>query len=268
MKRQAFFAVILMIVCLMVTVAFAASFTSTYDTATPLGTDAPSVLDNRIREVKAAVQERLNVEHVFDLTGTEVSHANSGQHTAINCTSVTSTGAISGTTITGTTIAASNSVTVGGTLDVTGNIDPTNYETTNGGFLDEDDMASDDPNKVVSQQSIRAHIAAGAYKITDGSVVTGYRYCSVNDGAVQQVFTKYFTGTTDADGSTSVAHGVTRSNILHCSAIVNNWVYDNVMDRDGSDEWRLSIDATNVVLTTPSNNTQSAAYRIKIEYTI
>ena len=126
MKRQAFFAVILMIVCLMVTVAFAASFTSTYDTATPLGTDAPSVLDNRIREVKAAVQERLNIEHVFDLTGTEVSHANSGQHTAINCTSVTSTGAISGTTITGTggltgtTLAASGNATVGGTLDVTG----------------------------------------------------------------------------------------------------------------------------------------------------
>lgn len=56
------------------------------------------------------------------------------------------------------TITASGAVTVGTTLDVTGNIDPTTYETTNGGFLDEDDMASDANDNVASQQSIKAYV--------------------------------------------------------------------------------------------------------------
>ena len=55
------------------------------------------------------------------------------------------------------TVTATNGNTlVAGTLDVTGNIDPTTYEATNGGFLDEDDMASDANDKVASQQSIKA----------------------------------------------------------------------------------------------------------------
>lgn len=53
-------------------------------------------------------------------------------------------------------VAATGNTAVAGTLDVTGNIDPTTYETTNGGFLDEDDMASDSATKVASQQSIKA----------------------------------------------------------------------------------------------------------------
>ena len=51
-------------------------------------------------------------------------------------------------------------VTVGGTLDVTGNIDPTTFETTNGGFIDEDSMATDSAVKVCSQQSIKAYVDA------------------------------------------------------------------------------------------------------------
>lgn len=60
-------------------------------------------------------------------------------------------------TFTGTVIA-SGAVTVGTTLDVTGNIDPTTYETTNGGFLDEDDMASDAADKVSSQQALKKYV--------------------------------------------------------------------------------------------------------------
>ncbi len=56
--------------------------------------------------------------------------------------------------------AASGNTLVAGTLDVTGNIDPTTYETTNGGFLDEDNMASDAADKVASQQSIKAYAEA------------------------------------------------------------------------------------------------------------
>jgi hypothetical protein len=56
-----------------------------------------------------------------------------------------------------TVAGATGNTLVGGTLDVVGNIDPTTYETTRGGFLDEDDLASDAANKVASQQSIKAY---------------------------------------------------------------------------------------------------------------
>ena len=46
--------------------AFSTTFSNTYDTETPVGTDLPSVLDDRIREAKAATAERLNVDHFFD----------------------------------------------------------------------------------------------------------------------------------------------------------------------------------------------------------
>lgn len=55
------------------------------------------------------------------------------------------------------TIACGNA-TVTGTLDVTGNIDPTTFETTRGGFLDEDAMGSNAADKVASQQSIKAYV--------------------------------------------------------------------------------------------------------------
>ena len=164
-----------------VMVSFATVFTNTIDTATPVGTDAPSVIDNRIRESKAGWQERLNVEHVFDLTGTQVSAADTGEHTAINCTSVTSSGAISGTTITGTTISGTN-LTASGTLDVTGNIDPTTCETTNGGFLDEDAMGSDAADKVASQQSIKAYIDAqiAANAVNASALCKGWAHVAAN----------------------------------------------------------------------------------------
>lgn len=54
--------------------------------------------------------------------------------------------------------AASGNTAIAGTLDVTGNIDPTTFENTNGGFLDEDDLASDAADKVASQQSIKKYI--------------------------------------------------------------------------------------------------------------
>ena len=55
-------------------------FSSVYDTATPLGTDAPSSLDDQIRLSKAANQERNNVDHYWPLSGTQVSDADAGEH--------------------------------------------------------------------------------------------------------------------------------------------------------------------------------------------
>lgn len=64
------------------------ALTNDYDTATPVGSDAPSTIDDKIREVKAAVQERMNDhngssdegDHYWPLTGTEVSDTDAGQH--------------------------------------------------------------------------------------------------------------------------------------------------------------------------------------------
>jgi hypothetical protein len=59
---------------------------------------------------------------------------------------------------TATSTAFLQPVTMASTLDVTGNIDPTSYDTTNGGFKDEDDMASDSATAVASQQSIKKFV--------------------------------------------------------------------------------------------------------------
>ena len=65
-----------------------ATLTNTYDTATPGGNDNPRDADDRMREIKAAIQERMNDhngtadegDHYWPLTGTEVSDDDSGQH--------------------------------------------------------------------------------------------------------------------------------------------------------------------------------------------
>jgi hypothetical protein len=48
--------------------------------ATPPGGDPPAVLDNKIVEAKAAIQEIENVDHFWPLTGTQVSDTNRGKH--------------------------------------------------------------------------------------------------------------------------------------------------------------------------------------------
>lgn len=55
-------------------------FSKTYDTATPAGSDNPAEADDRMREIKAAVQERMAVDHEWELDGTQVSDANTGEH--------------------------------------------------------------------------------------------------------------------------------------------------------------------------------------------
>ena len=56
------------------------AFGDTFDKATPAGSDSPSEADDRMREIKAAIQERENVDHYWPLTGTEVSDTDSGEH--------------------------------------------------------------------------------------------------------------------------------------------------------------------------------------------
>ena len=82
-KKSTFILAWCISLALIISVAFATSFSDTFDKATPSGQDDPSEADDRMREIKAAVQERENVDHVWALTGTEVSAADTGEHRKI-----------------------------------------------------------------------------------------------------------------------------------------------------------------------------------------
>ncbi len=224
-------------------------FSDTYDTATPGGGDSPAEADDRMREIKAAVQERLNVSMYFPLTGTEVSDTHAGEmryvpfhqsisdptqvsghadlymksdelyyqddtNTTLQLTSAGDLNSSAGLAVTG-------AATIGTTLDVIGNIDPTTYETTNGGFLDEDDMASDAADKVASQQSIKAYVDDSASSIslngTPGQAIemydSGWFAISVAQttekshglSGVPQIVNFLFSDASDGDGR--IVHG-------------------------------------------------------------
>jgi len=80
--------VFILLVTLLVAYSAYCGLTNTYDTATPGGSDDPRQADDRMREIKAAVQERMNDhngtasegDHYWPLTGTEVSDTAAGQH--------------------------------------------------------------------------------------------------------------------------------------------------------------------------------------------
>jgi len=60
------------------------SFTYSFKTDSPVGSDVPSSLDEFIREdVKLALQERLNVDHVFTIDSHTVDAVNTGKHAQI-----------------------------------------------------------------------------------------------------------------------------------------------------------------------------------------
>lgn len=67
-------------ISLLLALLMGTTFTYTYDNATPVGTDAPSTLDDQDRNTKLAIQERENVDHFWELTGTQVSDSQTGEH--------------------------------------------------------------------------------------------------------------------------------------------------------------------------------------------
>ena len=75
------------------------AFANTFDTISPTGSDDPSEADDRMREIKAATQERANVDHYWPLTGTGVSDDDAGEHrkVTIRTLSVVEVAALSAT---------------------------------------------------------------------------------------------------------------------------------------------------------------------------
>jgi len=173
---------------LVLTCLYLYGFTYTLDCANPVGTMAPSVLDDYARNDKYGWQERLNVEHYFALTGTQVSDAATGQHRQIEFygpitkptsaankswlyakdvsaktelhwededgdeVQLTSGGVFNIGLLTSTTIVTPTLTTPTLTSPVI------NTGVSGTAFLDEDDMASNSATKLASQQSIKAYV--------------------------------------------------------------------------------------------------------------
>lgn len=212
-------------------IAIVLAWTYTYDIATPVGTDAPSVLDDRDRETKGAVQERMNIDHYWPLTGTEVSDSETGQHRQIQFyapittpTSGTDKGFLyikdaSGkaelhfededsheiqlTSVGAFNVALLTSKTIT-TPTLTSPVLNTGVSGT--AVLDEDDMASDSATQVATQQSIKAYVgtqiaAIGSLFGTWSSKATDTSYLAATDGLVcaySQTGTALLYGYTDS----------------------------------------------------------------------
>lgn len=134
------------------------AFSHTYDIATPDGDDDPAEADNRMREIKAAVQERENVDHYWPKTGTKVSDADTGEHRKV-------------TLRTGSAPTKADDKGFVYAKDVDGKAelfyideDGDEVQLTSGGKIlsasldmkDEDDMSSDSASHAATQQSIKA----------------------------------------------------------------------------------------------------------------
>lgn len=179
------------------------AFSKTFDTATPAGSNSPTEADDRMREIKAATQERENVDHFWPLTGTEVSDEDAGEHRKVTLrtgsapTAVADKGFVYAKDVSGKAelfyrdedgnevqltsagkLGAADenllalNATFGGALSVTGiltplgDMNPTVYVDFAGGFIDDDTMADNAADKVASQQSIKAYVDDEVANIT------------------------------------------------------------------------------------------------------
>ncbi len=148
------------------------------------------------------------------------------------------------------TIDASQNVTALAKLDVIGNIDPTSYETTNGGFLDDDTFGTSSATTTASSESIKAYVDANDFWTRDAG--NGYLYpetitdkVGINTIAPTRFFELNTTRTLTADmliKGTSGGSGIVRldrtsdarlSGHLYSTADVTDW-YSGIPYNTGS----------------------------------
>ena len=261
-------------------------FNDTYDTLTPDGdTDDPSEADDRMREIKAANQERNDVDHVWDLTGSEVSDADTGEHRKITLhepiakpTAVANKGFVYGKD-------------VGGKIELYYlDEDDNEMQITTGGKLNGALLLNDSVTKAALEGTLPDGAALDAATETgdgDRTIVDlayaktgdtvqhdaegGYSNCDV-DGTKTKVYTKYLIGTLDADASTAVAHGITDiDKILHVSVMVHNSggfykVKEMGASASATQKYEMEYDGTNVTINNVGTPFQGEKYRIKIDY--
>ena len=93
-------------------------------------------------------------------------------------------------------------------------------------------------------------------------------------GVKTKVYHKYFTGTTDADNQTSVAHGENWDKILHASGNIKNTTFslyavygygDAVLVND---KFSFLFVNASILFNSVGANLQGENYRIRIDYTL
>ena len=167
-----------------------------------------------------------------------------------------------------TVAGATGNTLVAGTLDVSGNIDPTTYETTNGGFQNSDTMASAADDKIASSDSIVKYTTLDAGGVLMHDAEGGFVNADV-DGTKTKVYTLYLTGTLDADVSTSVAHGradidkILSVNVIAFSSGTSKYrVKEHHEAASSTQDFTVSFDGTNVVIEGVGSQIQGQKYRI------
>lgn len=129
-------------------------------------------------------------------------------------------------------------------------------------------------NKVVDATTPTANDDVANKKYVDDLVGSSYHLISVN-GTPTKVYTKYLTGSLDADAATSVAHNITNgiTKILSVTASAyedGNSVFGVADYRLGgtaaSSAFRMCWDGTNVFFGDVGTHCQGNAYVIRIDY--
>jgi len=113
-----------------------------------------------------------------------------------------------------------------------------------------------------------------AHEIEHYNSEGGYAWRNIN-GTKTMVYTKYLTGTLDADAQTDVAHSIDdvdkiwRTTVKVWNSVATFYgVYDNRASNLGADQFYLAVSATNVIIGAVGADYQSQKYRIGIEYSI
>ena len=254
------------------------AFNDIIDTSLPQGSDDPAEADDNMQRIQGGFQELLDVDHLFEKTGTEISGADSGEHRKITLRTL-SAAVVAALTATKAYLyrlvtdgelyfkdASDNTIklTVGGILN---SLNLTGAQTAAG-------VKTFSSSPIVPAPTTNLQAVTKKYvDDTVGHDGDGYILRDVA-GTPTKVYVKYLTGTLDSDSSTSVAHGVTAANILHVSVIA----YDNsdgvYLAQElffGSSSTRtfwVKYDATNIVIDGVGSSLRGQVYRIKIDYTV
>jgi len=156
-----------------------------------------------------------------------------------------------------TVAAATGNTAIAGTLGVTG------ISILGDGSKNATSAAPDADAEFANKKYVDDHVGHDG----DGYVLRDI------DGTPTKVYTKYLTGSLDADDTTNVAHGIADVNkILHVSVLC--WddtanvyrSYDNEINPDIDESFRLATGSTNVTISVVGSYIQGNAYRIKIDY--
>ena len=79
-KKEKIMLVFCALTCTLLWTSLFLGFADSIDISEPPGTGDPSEADNNMRRIQAGFQQRLTVDHIFDLLGTTVDAADTGEH--------------------------------------------------------------------------------------------------------------------------------------------------------------------------------------------